>query len=50
MDLADGLETGSPYLHLRSPDLALSRSTEARPAVLPPLCERAAAAIFLRGD
>ncbi len=24
MDLADGLETGSPYLHLLSPDLALS--------------------------
>ncbi len=24
MDLADGLETGSPYLHLQSPDLALS--------------------------
>ncbi len=48
MDLADGLETGSPYLHLHSPDLALSRSTEARAAVLPPfLCERAAAAIFL---
>ncbi len=50
MDLADGLETGSPYLHLHSPDLALSRGTEARAAVLPPLCERAAAAIFLRGD
>ncbi len=25
-DLADGLVTGSPYLHLHSPDLALSRS------------------------
>ncbi len=25
MDLADGLVTGSPYLHLHSPDLALSR-------------------------
>ncbi len=25
MDLADGMETGSPYLHLHSPDLALSR-------------------------
>ncbi len=25
MDLADGLEMGSPYLHLYSPDLALSR-------------------------
>ncbi len=25
MDLADGLETGSPFLHLHSPDLALSR-------------------------
>ncbi len=25
MDLADGLETGSPYFHLHSPDLALSR-------------------------
>ncbi len=24
MDLADGLETGSPYFHLHSPDLALS--------------------------
>ncbi len=38
MDLADGLETGSPYLHLHSPDLALSRGTEARAAVLPPFC------------
>ncbi len=25
MDLADGLVMGSPYLHLHSPDLALSR-------------------------
>ncbi len=25
MDLADGLETGSPYFHLHSPDLVLSR-------------------------
>ncbi len=25
MDLADGLETGSPYFHLHSPDLAHSR-------------------------
>ncbi len=52
MDLADGLETGSPYLHLHSPDLALSQGSEARAAVLPPLSERgtSAAAIFLRGD
>ncbi len=27
MDLADGLEMGSPYLHLHSPDLALSLGT-----------------------
>ncbi len=27
MDLADGLETGSPYLHLHSSDLALSRGS-----------------------
>ncbi len=27
MDLADGLETGSPYFHLYSPGLALSRDT-----------------------
>ncbi len=51
MDLADGLETGSPYLHLHSPDLALSQGLEARAAVLPPFVwENAAAAIFLRGD
>ncbi len=24
MDLADGLETGSPYIHLHCPDLVLS--------------------------
>ncbi len=41
MDLVDGLETGSPYLHLHSPDLVLSRGSEARAAVLPPLSENA---------
>ncbi len=30
MDLADGLEMGSPYLHLHSPDLALSRGGSLR--------------------
>ncbi len=35
MDLADGLETGSPYLHLHSSDLALSLGSEACAAVFP---------------
>ncbi len=36
MDLADRLETGSPYLHLHSPDIVLSLGAEACDAVLPP--------------
>ncbi len=50
MDLADWLETGSPYLHLHSPDLALSRGGSPRCGSSPFVWERAAAAIFLRGD
>ncbi len=37
MYLVEGLDMGSPYLHLHSPDLALSRGSEDRAGVLPSL-------------
>ncbi len=40
MDLANGLETGSRYLHLHSPDLTLSRAGSLRSSSSP-LCESA---------
>ncbi len=52
MDLTDGLETGSPYLHLHYPDLAFSQGSKASTAVLPPLNESALllSHFFLLGD
>ncbi len=50
MDLADGLETGSPYLHLHSSDLALLLGLDARVAVLPPWVRARCCSVRCRGD
>ncbi len=44
-DLADGLETGSPYLHLHSPDIAFSRGGSLC-CSFPPLRESALLQLF----